>query len=470
MKIVSFILVLFLFSTAQNVIGQSYALRFYGHGVNAIDSDRVKIRIDEPANNNSGPPADIGATDFTIEFWVKGDVANNTADAINCGFNIDWIYGNIVVDRDRYNQDRKYGISFGAGIPVFGVSGDGTGAYTLCGMTNVLDNQWHHLAFQRRRSDGQMWVFVDGVQEGTFEGPDGDVSYPDDGVPTNNCLPSGSDPCVNSDPFIVLAAEKHDAGAEYPSFNGYLDELRLSNVLRYSSNFTPPTVPFTTDLQTAALYHFDEGTGNILTDVSEATGGPSHGEIKYGGNPMGPIWSMDTPFAALSVAELFLEAKVENQTVGLNWSVSNSAPNPSFEIKKSKDGQLWECIPFSSNHQTSDLFSYQDSSPFWGRSYYQVQYYHSNKVVLSSDIISVDVKPLIPELPALIFDGHLSIPDFLIPSNFSVLLFNVSGQIRAADQTQNGNWEWTNLPTGLWFLVMKKEDWILTHKVLSVSR
>src|SRR5262245_12183374 len=51
------------------------SLRFFGNGVN--DIDRVKVRIDDPANSNPGSPADIGATDFTLEFWLKGASADN---------------------------------------------------------------------------------------------------------------------------------------------------------------------------------------------------------------------------------------------------------------------------------------------------------------------------------------------------------------------------------------------------------
>ena len=281
--------------------GAGYSLRFYGNGVGAPDQDRVKIRIDDPANSLPGPPADVGATDFTIEFWMKASAADNTAGPVACGANINWIYGNIVFDRDRYSQDRKFGLSIAGGNFVFGVTGDGTGDRTICAVTSVLDNQWHHIAVQRRLSDGWMWLFIDGAFQSGADGPDGDISYPDDGVPGNYC----GGPCTNSDPFIVLGAEKHDAGAEYPSYNGYVDEMRLSTVLRYPTNggsFTRPSLPFTSDGNTAALYHFDEGpagecpTDTVIDDVSGASGGPSNGFCRYGGSPAGPVLTTDTPF------------------------------------------------------------------------------------------------------------------------------------------------------------------------------
>lgn len=270
--------------------GAATSLRFHGNGVDLID--RVRIRIDDLDPGIGGPPADIGATDLTIEFWLRALPGSNPAPVQSCGFNINWIYGHIVFDRDRYNQDRKFGLSLVGGRPVFGISGQGTGDFTLCGPTDLRNGQWHHLAVERRRNDGHLWLYVDGALQADVDGPDGDVSYPDDGIPGNYC----GGPCIESDPFIVLGAEKHDAGAEYPSFDGWLDELRLSTALRYAGNFTPPAMPFAPDAATAALYHFDEGAGDLVNDSSTAPGGPSPGERRFGGSPAGPEWSLLTPF------------------------------------------------------------------------------------------------------------------------------------------------------------------------------
>ncbi len=279
-----------------------YALRFYGSGVN--DIDRVKIQIDDPNNSLPGPPADIGSSDFTIEFWLKASAVENSAAAVSCGNNINWIYGNIVLDRDRFNQNRKYGLSLAGGRVVFGVSGDGIGfpqELTICSTTSVLDGQWHHVAVQRRRSDGRMWLFIDGQLEAEGDGPDGDISYPDDGIPGNYC----GGPCDFSDPYLVIGAEKHDAGSSFPSYSGWFDELRISTVLRYGGNFVRPTAPFTPDAQTAALYHFDEGSGDTIGD--SAPGGLSPGQRRFGGTPAGPVWVVsDAPLGGSFIPTDFL--------------------------------------------------------------------------------------------------------------------------------------------------------------------
>ena len=50
-------------------------------------------------------------------------------------------------------------------------------------------------------------------------------------------------------------------------FPGIIDEVRISNTARYTKDFTP-VKRFKTDEHTMALYHFDEGKGDVLKDSS----------------------------------------------------------------------------------------------------------------------------------------------------------------------------------------------------------
>ena len=51
------------------------------------------------------------------------------------------------------------------------------------------------------------------------------------------------------------------------SHDGTIDEVRISNVARYTGDFTPQR-RFEPDEHTMALYHFDEGSGDVLHDCS----------------------------------------------------------------------------------------------------------------------------------------------------------------------------------------------------------
>jgi hypothetical protein len=301
MKGTTFLLALSASLTAEWAEAQS--LRFFGHGIN--DIDRVKIRIDDPARpDDPGPPVDVGATDFTIEFWLKPTAENRGVVECGDGNNNNWINGNIVIDRDRWRHGRKYGVSLGSGRIVFSVIDEQQRPRTFCTTTDLRDGRWHHVALQRRISDGYVTVYIDGRLEASGIGPLGDISYPDDGVPNNLC----NGPCVNSDPFIVIGAEKHDVGPEWPSYSGWFDELRYSTIIRYEGEFEPPREPFTPDEHTVALYHFDNVGGAeervIIDSAFEPPPGRSPGERKFGGAPFwkfwappdGPQWSTDSPF------------------------------------------------------------------------------------------------------------------------------------------------------------------------------
>lgn len=262
----------------RNTLAQeeAYSLRFYGNGVNGID--RVKIPLDAPPT-----AVDVGG-DFTIEFLIRVPADENGSGSCVTG-NAGWTFGNIIVDRDIFNDGDygDYGIAlFGeGGVLAFGVS-RGNAGETVCGSINVVDDAWHHIAVTRSADTGLLSLYVDGVLDGTVNGPTGDVSYRD-GRPSSYA----------NDPFIVLGAEKHDYDPAYPSYSGWLDELRISTSVRYTEDFTPPTIPFAPDAETVGLYHFNEGDGDFIEDSS---GTESHGVRQFGGTPAGPEWSTEIAF------------------------------------------------------------------------------------------------------------------------------------------------------------------------------
>jgi WD40 repeat protein/serine/threonine protein kinase len=69
----------------------------------------------------------------------------------------------------------------------------------------------------------------------------------------------------------IVIGGRHD---DY-QFHGIIDEVRISNVARYTKDFKPEK-RFENDEHTLALYHFDEGRGKVLKDSS---GNGHHGKI-----------------------------------------------------------------------------------------------------------------------------------------------------------------------------------------------
>jgi hypothetical protein len=243
-----------------------YALRFYGTGVN--QDDRVRIPIDDDIPGPSGnTPADVGEGDFTIEFWLRGDVSDN--DTSNAGgdvelFNYSWINGNIIFDRDIWGgSEAGFGISLNGGLVRWGTGGgqENGPAQTIKGSINVLDGSWHHLACVRERASGILRIYVDGEEDFASSAGSsvGNLSYPDSSVPNQNTVWGA---------YIFLAAEKHDAGPSFPSFNGFMDEFRLWNVARTPTQIQENTQrvlpPDSAGL--VADHRFEECSGTVLRD------------------------------------------------------------------------------------------------------------------------------------------------------------------------------------------------------------
>jgi hypothetical protein len=236
-----------------------------------------------PLTGSANPLASLGDGDFTIEAWLMADNATNltSSKSIDCGDSQDWIYGNVLFDRYLPDQGRSFGLSLSDGRLLLGVTGETlTDTLTLCGHTSVTDGFWHHIAVQRQRSDGQLWLFVDGKLDAWADGPDGDLSITDTISLTRE-----------TDSFLGIGAWKLGGSlALHPPFRGWLDEIRISDILRYSDNFTPSSKPFLLDDNTLTLYHFDEGLGQTAQDASSPKSTTSNGLLILDSSHRGLEW------------------------------------------------------------------------------------------------------------------------------------------------------------------------------------
>lgn len=131
----------------------------------------------------------------------------------------------------------------------FFISNTGTlvvlyGASTAITAANAFSasdlDKWVHVAFAYDGSTTK--IFKDGVElstTGTFTGS----------IDTTSNLYAG----FRSDVWF---------------FDGLIDEIRISDNVRYTGSFTVPNAPFVTDANTSGLWHFDDGSGLTVADSS----------------------------------------------------------------------------------------------------------------------------------------------------------------------------------------------------------
>ena len=197
-------------------------------------------------------------------------------------------------------------MSLSGGRIAFGVGRAGR-SQTICGLIDVADGRWHHVALTRRMADGQMRIYVDGTESAQGLGPVGDISYRD-GRPTGS----------SADPFLFVGGAKEDGGAASYAFSGWLDELRLSTRVRYSVPFDRPSAAFTSDADTALLFHFDEGpAGPCVSSVLDTSGRGGHGQCRHGGEgAAGPLYATDVPFVPAPARQRTWLLGADGQPIG----------------------------------------------------------------------------------------------------------------------------------------------------------
>ena len=172
----------------------------------------------------------FGTGDFTIELWYYPTVTN--VDATVIGF-------------------RPVSVN-GPYPTITALNGGSVGyyantAFRITSAANALTtNTWNSIAVSR--SSGNTKMFINGNQVGT--------TY----VDTNNFLASNC--IIGSNDFSQNGANP---------IRGYLDEIRVSNIGRYTGNYTPATQAFSTDQYTLLLIHCDGTNGSTaFTDASHS--------------------------------------------------------------------------------------------------------------------------------------------------------------------------------------------------------
>lgn len=167
----------------------------------------------------------IGTGAFTYECWVYITAFNGSAGTA----------GYIIDNRASNTDPNGFGIS--ASTSNNGILVGGFGSNTLITGSNTLStNTWYHVAVTRSVT-GTITLWIDGFSKGTA-------------TSSNSLTPT------------VATFIGRGVATTTQTFRGYIDEVRLSNTIRYTTTFTPSTTRFQNDANTLFLFHGDESNGS----------------------------------------------------------------------------------------------------------------------------------------------------------------------------------------------------------------
>ena len=169
---------------------------------------------------------DWGSGNFTMETWIyvlsTAPANSNRGTIINRSAGTSDNYWNFRVENTQLD---------------FFVHSSGSYSYTLSTASSIIThNQWHHVAVVKDGNDYELFV------DGTSRASDTEtVSWP------------------SLSSVLRIGAAERTSVEDY--FDGYMDELRISKTVRYTTTFTPSTTAFKDDKDTVLLLHMDGGGG-----------------------------------------------------------------------------------------------------------------------------------------------------------------------------------------------------------------
>ena len=177
----------------------------------------------------------FAGTDFTVDFWMYlptnlsipvGVISTTTSPSTYAS--LGWHVG-------IYGTGADNGVLYWEGS-----NGSGAEGFILdSNMAPSATNTWHHVAVVR--SGSTITLYKNGTSVGTSSSS-GTMHTPQ-----------------------VLRIGRRDEDASPAEFNGYLDQVRVSNVARWDADFTPPTAAYGTSTNTTL-----SATGTLLSTASTA--------------------------------------------------------------------------------------------------------------------------------------------------------------------------------------------------------
>jgi hypothetical protein len=165
----------------------------------------------------------LDTDEWTVEGWIRADT---------------WTASTSTLFRYHDSSDSY---SWGCFVRNTGIIGINKGG-TTDGSTVLSTDTWYHVALVR--SSDTMKIYIDGTLE---------LSRSNSTDTSNGFIYLGNDPGFSTD------------------YDGWIDEVRISNTARYTTGFTPSTTPFVNDNNTLLLLHMDGTDGSTFFEDDNGT-------------------------------------------------------------------------------------------------------------------------------------------------------------------------------------------------------
>jgi hypothetical protein len=274
-----------------------------------------------------------------VDAALDGATSTSSPCTIEC-----WLYTDDTSPYDTYGS--IFGInraSDGNNQAFFSIHTGGTYYFHYSGNAaastgdSVRYNQWEHLAF----------VFNDGSSNVFKWYRNGKLIYE-----TTEALDTPLSDCT----FLIGAeADAANAGSLGNYLKGHLSEVRVSNVARYTAEFTPPTQVFTSDSDTSLLLHFNDGaiidkSQSVQTLTLNGNVSSSTTQSKYLSSSMyfDPAATSQVNFIDISgfdgdfsTGDFTIEGWIWPASLDTSYSLSSQAPILDLNSSQGTAGDWW---------------------------------------------------------------------------------------------------------------------------------
>lgn len=265
---------------------------------------------DGSTNSNSGTLTNMAGTEWkpsSAFFGPKNCLDfDGVNDYVDCGTNASlsslsnisveaWVYPTsssswqeVFHKQDNVGNPNSVTLALSGGTDIYTFVNSGSTGATSNSITDVLTlNEWNHIAMTWQNSDGEVNVYVNGVNVSTYNG--------------------------STDALPVVGTGKAFLGSLSGStefFTGKIDEVRIWTDVRTETEIRNNMLKTLNGNETglAAYYNFDNTSGTVLPDYS-------------GNNSDGTLTNMDNAdWMASSSFNTWLNTSSSDWTVATNWS------------------------------------------------------------------------------------------------------------------------------------------------------